>query len=101
MGNFTSNPLQPVLKKLAELEDEAKSSAFVQITRTDTEIVVDADRLGLIHLAARLLSLAEQQSPGSHFHFDRVSIAGPCDIPIIVCYLDNPTDVPNPQSPTA
>lgn len=85
-----SDPLGSVPKKLAELEDDTNGESFIRITRKETEIVVDANRDGLIYIAARLLSLAEQQSPGSHFHFDRVSITGHCDIPIVVCYLDEP-----------
>src|SRR4030095_7471385 len=97
-----SDPLEPVLKTLEEIEAETCSkgvAAFIQITQNDRELVVDADRAGLIHLAARLLSLAQQQSPGSHFHFDRVSITGSCDVPIIFCYVDTPNDFSSPPQP--
>jgi hypothetical protein len=94
-----SDRLQPLLITLADLEDEAKGAAFIQITQNNSEIVIDADRNGLIHLAARFLSLAEQRSPGSHFHFGRVSIAGQCDIPLVVCYLDDPDDSSAPTKP--
>lgn len=61
------------------------SHHFIEILKgVDGEVVVRANREGLIHLARSCLSLAIKPTVGSHQHFDEAGIVDRCDVPLIL-----------------
>lgn len=66
-----------------------QSSHFIEIRKGgDGEVVVRANREGLIHLARNCLSLATQPSVGSHLHFDETGLVDHCDMPLILVLVE-------------
>lgn len=61
----------------------AVSSHYIEITSVKGETVISANREGLIHLALQLLSIAECDSPGAHYHLDEASMADSAEVSVV------------------
>ncbi|MEZ4306431.1 MAG: hypothetical protein R3F14_00060 [Polyangiaceae bacterium] len=48
------------------------------------EVVVRANREGLVHLARIGLSLATQSNVGSHYHLDETGVVDHCEMPLVL-----------------
>lgn len=80
-------------------EDPPRNNEFIEISKKDTppEIVIRANKEGLITLAATFLRLAEKAVVNSHFHFDE-TVVDACDVPLVVVYAE-PEPVVLPKNP--
>ena len=69
----------------AESIESGISAHFIEIRKgRDGEVLVLANREGLIHLARTCLSLATQPTVGSHQHFDETGLVVRCDMPLVL-----------------
>jgi hypothetical protein len=69
----------------------ATDGGYVEVRRTEHEVILGADRQGLLWLAAHCLHLALQGRHGSHLHLDETSTEV-CEQPLVIRYWqrDNP-----------
>ncbi|MCD6049272.1 MAG: hypothetical protein K0Q55_675 [Verrucomicrobia bacterium] len=68
---------------------QAESSKFtadqyVEVRRTEHEMILGGNRNGLIWIALQCLELAERGQRGSHIHLDQHSGADVCEGPLVI-----------------
>ena len=76
--------LRPLVMQLHELDEGfvsgTTSTHFIAVRRGHgDEVIVEANRAGLVHLAAQLLKLADSSNDCSHYHLDEAGMADASD----------------------
>lgn len=61
----------PEYKNETGLKYNWENGFEINVTKTDNEVLISANKAGLISLAVQLLTLAQDNAPlGCHFHYD-------------------------------
>lgn len=72
----------------AGCERDGINYTYIATVEEGDELVVAANRCGLLRLAARLVEYADR--PGDHFHLDEASELEKCETPLIVSHVEDP-----------
>lgn len=64
-------------------------NSYIEVS-TDGEIVISANREGLICLVDTILKVCEGDAEGFHLHIDEASIVDKCDKPLVIQFVKEP-----------
>ena len=70
---------------------ELYSRAYIEVMERE-EVVLSANREGLLYLVDKIILLCEQKTTGSHYHLDESGMADKCEKPIIIQLKKAPWD---------
>jgi len=60
---------------------------YIEVTNTEDETHLGANRAGFLYLAIQLLQLADSDYYGNHYHLDEAGAASMCDKPIVIGFV--------------
>ena len=65
------------------------SKCYIEVTDRD-EIVLSANKEGLLLLVEEIITLCENEQLGSHYHLDGAGMANKCDKPLVIQLIKAP-----------
>jgi hypothetical protein len=68
---------------------EIWSRSYIEVTDRD-EIVLSANKEGLLMLIEELIALCEKDQPGGHYHLDEAGMANKCEKPMVISLIESP-----------
>ncbi len=69
--------------------NEIWNNSYIEVTDRD-EIVVSANKEGLLVLTEELIKLCEKEQTGSHYHLDEAGMANKCEKPLVIQLIEVP-----------
>ena len=69
--------------------EDIYSQCYIEVTDRD-EIVLSANKEGLLLLVEEIIALCENEQSGSHYHLDEAGMANKCDKPLIIQLIKAP-----------
>jgi len=69
--------------------NEIWNNSYIEVTDRD-EIVVSANKEGLLVLAEELIKLCEKEQTGSHYHLDEAGMANICEKSLVIQLIQTP-----------
>jgi hypothetical protein len=89
--------LREFIQELEEFEEASAqleaANAYVAVREKSGEVVVAANREGLVLIALQLLRLADKSVTGAHYHVGESSIADSADVAIVLVHEKAPWEV--------
>jgi hypothetical protein len=73
MADELAEILEALERRFEGCEQDGVSDLFIATTPEDGQLILGANRCGLIYLATVLVDLALHE-PGQHFHLDKASV---------------------------
>ena len=67
-----------------------QSNSYIQIGDYPDEIVLSANKEGLLLLIEQLLMICDDDSQGVHYHLDEQGIVDKCDKPMVISVVSAP-----------
>jgi hypothetical protein len=70
--------------------EETYSNSYIEIT-DNNEIVLSANREGLLLIIEEMITLCVNGQHSSHYHLDTAGMADKCDKPVIIQLINTPS----------
>lgn len=71
------------------VDEDVASGLAVDVIENEYEIIVQANRRGMLSLAEQLVALCERNVAYGHYHLDGCGIAHRCDKPVVVTFVNS------------
>jgi len=82
--------MEELIKELEKIDSlsikDGVSKHYIEITKNKSEVILSANKQGLVWLALEALKLAQKQQDGSHVHIDECSLADKAETDIVITY---------------
>lgn len=98
MNDIQKRQLEKLIESVTHLDrsllDTKPAQHHIESRRAEgnvTEIYANAE--GLIHIAAKVLSLAQSEFVGKHYHFDEAGMVDSCEQPFVIGYIERPETI--------
>jgi len=67
--------------------DNYIENCLVEVNNAESEIVLSANREGMLYLIMRLIDLCEHNEEWSHYHLDEAGMASKCNKPMVISLI--------------
>jgi len=82
--------MEELIKELEKIDSlsikNGVSKHHIEITKNKSEVILSANKQGLVWLALEALKLAQKQQDDFHVHIDGCSLADKAEIDIVITY---------------
>jgi hypothetical protein len=72
--------------------EDIYNKCYIEVTNNG-EIVISANREGLLLLIDEFIALCEDIQPGKHYHLDEAGMAYKCDKPLVIQVMHAPWEL--------
>ena len=84
--------MDEMVSKLSECFNETigfsyRGNCHIKIDDSESEIVLAANREGMLYLIKRLIELCEHNKEWDHYHLDEAGMASECNKPMVISLL--------------
>jgi hypothetical protein len=69
--------------------DDIYEQCYIEVADSD-EVVLSANREGLLLLVEEIILMCERGQSGAHYHLDEAGMASKCDKPLIIQLIKAP-----------
>lgn len=80
--------LKKCYQKLFDRENWSRS--YIEVTDKNDEIVLSANKEGMLVLIEELIALCDKDQPGSHYHLDEAGMADKCEKSMVITLIETP-----------
>jgi hypothetical protein len=68
------------------IEGQMCRNDYIEVLDNIDEVIIRANREGLLHLIEQLLILCESNFDGAHYHLDEAGMAHKCERNVVIAY---------------
>ncbi|MCL2357920.1 MAG: hypothetical protein FWC70_12345 [Defluviitaleaceae bacterium] len=68
-------------------ENDYIENCLIEVDNKESEIVLSANREGMLYLINRLIELCEHNKAWSHYHLDEAGMANKCNKPMVISFI--------------
>ena len=73
------------------VESALTHNCLIEIKDKEDEIILSANKEGMLYLVGKLIELCEQNKEWSHYHLDEAGMASKCNKPLIISLVNTST----------
>jgi hypothetical protein len=70
--------------------DEIATQSYIEVLAHEGEVVLSANKEGLVYIIKELIILCENGETGRHYHLDEAGMANKCEKPLVIQLIDTP-----------